>query len=242
MAPGNNAGARLTGYSRRWQATVRARGLSMVELLIGVAIGLVIAAATATFLAGNLRDNRSLLIESRLMQDLRTAADIITRDLRRSGYWADAAAGVWSTGASGVAPNPYLALSPATAASDSASFTYSRDATENNAVDGNEQFGFRLRNGTIEMQLGGGNWQALTDSGSVTVTGFSVAPSAERVTLGEICPASCPLGSATCPPRLEVRTLALQLTGRAATDPAVTRSVRSQVRLRSDPVVGACAS
>jgi len=39
-----------------------------------------------------------------------------------------------------------------------------------------------------------------------------------------------------------VRTLALQLTGRAATDPAVTRSVRSQVRLRSDPVVGACGS
>jgi type IV pilus assembly protein PilW len=214
----------------------------MVELLIGVAIGLVIAAATATFLAGNLRDNRSLLVESRLMQDLRTAGDIITRDLRRSGYWADAAAGVWSTGASGVATNPYLALSPATAASDSASFAFSRDATENNVVDSNEQFGFRLRNRAIEMQLGAGNWQALTDSGSVTVTAFTVTPSAERVTLGEICPAPCPTGSATCPPRLEIRSLAVQLSGKAAADPAVTRTVRSQVRLRSDPVIGACVS
>ena len=214
----------------------------MVELLIGVAIGLVIAAATAAFLAGNLRDNRSLLIESRLMQDLRTAADIITRDLRRSGYWADAAAGVWATGASGVTTNPYLALSPATAASDSASFAYSRDAAENDAVDSNEQFGFRLRNGAIEMQLGAGNWQALTDSGSVSITAFSVTPSAERVALGEICPAQCPVGSAICPPRLEVRSLSVQLTGRAATDAAVTRSVRSQVRLRSDAVVGACVS
>lgn len=242
MAPHDRAGARLSRCSKAPRRMVRALGLSMVELLIGVAIGLVIAAATATFLAGNLRDNRSLLIESRLMQDLRTAADIITRDLRRSGYWADAAAGVWSTGASGVATNPYLALSPATAASDSASFAFSRDASENNAVDVNEQFGFRLRNGAIEMQLGAGNWQALTDTGSVTVTRFSVAPSAEHVILGEICPAPCPVGSATCPPRLEVRTLALQLTGRATADPALTRSVRSQVRLRSDAVVGACIS
>ena len=35
--------------------------------------------------------------------------------------------------------------------------------TENGIVDSNERFGFRLRNGAIEMQLGDGNWQALTD-------------------------------------------------------------------------------
>jgi prepilin peptidase dependent protein B len=224
------------------RAALRMRGLSLVELLIGVAIGLVLAAATATFLAGSLRDNRSLLLESRLMQDLRTAADVVARDLRRAGYWADAAAGVWSPGASGVATNPYLALAPATAASDAASFAYSRDAVENGAVDGNEQFGFRLRNGVIEMQLGAANWQALTDSTSLTVTAFAVTPSRQSVALGELCPVACPAGSPACPPRLEVRTFAVRITGRAAADAAVTRTVRSQVRLRSDPVIGSCAT
>ena len=50
----------------------------------------------------------------------------------------------------------------------------------------NEQFGFRLRNGALEMQLGAGNWQALTDSGTVTVTAFSATPStAGRGSLGD---------------------------------------------------------
>jgi type IV pilus assembly protein PilW len=217
-------------------------GLSLVELLIGVAIGLVIAAATATFLAGNLRDNRSLLLESRLMQDLRTAADVVARDLRRAGYWSDAAAGVWLPGAAGVSANPYLALAPAAAASDAASFTFSRDAVENGLVDGNEQFGFRLRNGVIEMQLGAGNWQALTDSSSIAVTVFAVTPARQSVPLTELCPSECPVGSTNCPPHLEVRSLAVRITGRAVADPAVTRTVRSQVRLRSDAVIGSCAA
>ena len=63
----------------------RARGISMVELLVGLAVGLFIAAAGVTLMAGNLRENRALMLESRLMQDLRTASDIITRDLRRAG-------------------------------------------------------------------------------------------------------------------------------------------------------------
>ena len=39
------------------------RGLSMVELMVGVAIALFIAATGTTLLTGNLRENRSLLLE-----------------------------------------------------------------------------------------------------------------------------------------------------------------------------------
>ena len=41
-------------------------------------------------------------------------------------------------------------------------------------VDGNEQFGFRLRNGAIEPQLGEANWQALTDPATLIVTSLEV--------------------------------------------------------------------
>ena len=64
------------------------QGVLLIELMIGISIGLLIAAAAVTFVAGHLNDNRRLLLESRLMQDLRTAADIVARDLRRAGYWA----------------------------------------------------------------------------------------------------------------------------------------------------------
>ena len=51
------------------------------------------------------------------------------------------------------------------AASDAARYAYSRDATENQSLDGTEQFGLRLRRGVLELQIGASGWQALTDAG-----------------------------------------------------------------------------
>ena len=224
------------------RARAMERGLSLVELLVGVAIALFIAATGATLLAGNLRENRSLLLEARLMQDLRSAADVITRDLRRAGYWAGATDGISVNGAAPAGVNPYLALAPDRAASDAVSFRYSRSATESGAVGTSEQFGYRLRAGTIEMQLGAGNWQALTDAGTLRVTEFSVTPTVQDISLQGFCAGACPRGSSTCPPHQQVRSLALSITAHLASDAGVTRSIRSDVRLRNDPVIGACAS
>lgn len=219
----------------------RHRGLSIVELLVGVAIGLFIVAAASTLLAGHLRENRRLLLEARLMQDLRTAADVVARDLRRAGHWGGATAGVWAAGDTGVATNPYVALAPDAVVSDTVGFRYSRDAVENNTVDSNEQFGFRLRNGAVELQLGAGNWQALTDAGTLTVTTFTITPTVQEVPLDRFCAKPCAPGAAACPPRQQVRSLALLIVGRLAVDGSVGRSVRGNVRLRNDPVSGACA-
>ena len=206
------------------------RGLSLIELLIGVAIALFIAATGSTLLVGHLRENRALLLETRLTQDLRTAVDVITRDLRRAGYWGNAGTGA----------NPYAALAPATAASDAVSLRYSMDPTENNIVDSNEQFGFRLRGGAIELQLGAGNWQALTDAGTLTVTAFSVGPEVQDLSLASFCATPCAAGSTTCPPHQQVRNLAVAITAVLVSDNRVVRSVRSNARVRNDAVVGAC--
>ena len=207
------------------------RGLSMIELMIGMAIALFIAAAGGTLLAGHLRENRALLLEARLTQDLRTAADVITRDLRRAGYWGHAGAGA----------NPYTAIAPAAGPSDAVSLRYSMDATENDAVDSNEQFGFRLRGGAIELQLGAGNWQTLTDAGTLTVTAFTVTPEVQDLSLASFCPTACAAGSSTCPPHQQVRSLAVAITARLVSDARVERSVHSNVRVRSDAVVGTCS-
>jgi len=218
-------------------ANHRQRGVSLVELLVGVAIGLFIVAVGMTLLTGNLRENRALVVESRLMQDLRTASDLVSRDLRRAGYWSDAAAGVWQRGASGVIGNPYAAVAPLAAASDAVSFRFSRDASENHRVDNNEEFGFRVRAGTLEMMLGSGNWQAVTDPATLAVTAFSVTPSVQRISLERFCASAC--GAGACPVQ-QVRSLTLSLTARSATDSTVVRTVRHSVRLRNDDVSGAC--
>jgi type IV pilus assembly protein PilW len=226
------------GHGRR--PLPSACGFSLVELLVGLSVGLVIAAGATAFLATTLREQRAVLLESRLMQDLRTAADVVARDLRRAGYWASAPDGAWLPGARTAVANPYAAITPAGAASDAVGFAYSCDAAENDVLDGNEQFGFRLRSGAIQMQLGAGNWQALTDAGTLVVTAFDVMPEVQVVSLEAACPAACPASSAACPPRLLVRSLAVHIAGHALADPAVLREMRSSVRLRNDPVVGAC--
>lgn len=218
----------------------RARGVSLVELLVGTALGLITAAAAAALVSANLHENRRLLAEARLMQDLRTAADIVSRDLRRAGYWAAAASGVRSDDGAVVVANPYSLVAPASAAADGVVFRYSRDAAENNAVDSNEHFGFRLRAGAVDMQLGEANWQALTDSASLIVTAFAVEPRSDEVSLARFCAVPCAGASTSCPPRQLVRSVAFSLSARSAVDASVIRTVRGSARLRNDPVVGSC--
>jgi prepilin peptidase dependent protein B len=238
--PPHLEGARKPGAARHFAGVDPQRGFTLVELLIGLALGLLVVAAGTLLLAQQLREQRALLLEARLMQDLRTAADLVARDLRRAGHWGDAGAGVWSA-PSAPRANPYAALAPASAASDAASYAYSRDTTENNTLDANEQFGLRLRNGAIELQLGAGNWQALTDATLLTITALQINPVFEdAIDLGALCNRPCAEADANCPPRQQVRSLTVRIAGRAVSDARVSRSLEARVRLRNDAIVGAC--
>jgi prepilin peptidase dependent protein B len=146
---------------------------------------------------------------------------------------------MWHAGTATVIGNPYVAVTPSAATSDTVSFRFSRDSTENNAIDTNEQFGFRLHKGVVEMQLGSG-WQAMTDAGTMTVLSFDVTPVVQEIALQGLCEKPCPSGGTECMPRQQVRSLAVAITGRSTADSAVVRSVRSNVRLRNDAVVGLC--
>lgn len=217
----------------------RQRGLTIVELLVGLALGLLVVAGGMLLLGQHLREHRALLLEARLMQDLRTTADVVARDLRRAGHWGDATAGLPSPMLPGRA-NPYAPLAPATAASDAASFAFSRDATENHVLDSNERFGFRLRNKAVEMQLGSGNWQALTDATLLAITTLRITPVLQEVDLAGLCHQACPVGSSSCPPRQQLRSLRIELSGRSVTDATLTRSLQVEVRVRNDALAGAC--
>lgn len=217
----------------------RQRGLSLVELMVGVAVGLFVVAGATLVVSNQLGDNRRLMLETQIQQDLRAAADLIAKDIRRSGYWGSAQTGVWHAAAVAVASNPYTELQGVTSgvAASAVRFGYSRGVENNVLDDATERSGFRLNNGAIQMYTGGA-WQALTDSTTLRVTNFEVTLNSRDVNLS--CFNPCPVGAVACPPTQTVRDITVLIDGTAVHDPSVRRSARTNVRLRNDVVTGAC--
>jgi prepilin peptidase dependent protein B len=229
-------------------------------------VGMFVIAGAAALFASHVSNGRRLLLEARLEQDLRSAADLVTRDLRRAGFWQNALGGTFAGGASSVTTvNPYAtvsAIAVAAAGIDPAAsqvtYSFSRDTTENNALDNNEQFGFRLSGGALQMQLGSGNWQPVTDPALVQITAFSIeqtatpfdsrsscarpcCTSADVAAAVPACPSasSVTLTSGNCPTVL-IRQYDITITGRSLSDAMVTRSLQTRVRVRNDSPQGTC--
>ncbi|MBY0468590.1 MAG: hypothetical protein K2Q07_06390 [Burkholderiaceae bacterium] len=133
--------------------------------------------------------------------------------------------------------NPYTPMSTSGSA---VAFRYSRDAVENDLVDSNEQFGYRLRNGVLELQLGTAPWQAMTDSTTMKVTRFEITPTEQLRSLAGSCTTPCPIADLSCPPQLHVRSLVLMLTAQGIGEATIERSMRTMVRLRNDTITGHC--
>ena len=216
------------------------RGMSIVEMLVAVAIGMFVMAGTISLFVTNLGSMRRLGTEARVNQDMRTAIELITRDLRRAGYWANSVSGTKATGINNVTTgNAYVGV---TAAASQINYSFARD--NNDVLDPNEQFGFRLNGGVIEMQTDGASWQAITNSDVLTISSFAITPVTSALPVGDICMKTCAAGAVspegTNCPTLTVREYNLLLRGRSTADSKVTRELRSSVRLRNDQFAGAC--
>lgn len=206
------------------------RGLSLVELMVGIAVGMFVVAAAATLVTTQLTENRRLLLEVQVQQDLRATADIITRELRRSGSLptiADSAVYVWTPGQNWDV-NVAMAVTPASAPANVVTFSSNRSS------DGNGPYGFKLVDGGI-LSLLSASWQPLTDRATMEVTNFVVTPQPEPA-IAVSCNKLCADGTRACWPKVTVRAFTIDITGRSVSDPLVVRSVRSTVRLKNDLV------
>jgi prepilin-type N-terminal cleavage/methylation domain-containing protein len=212
------------------------RGLSLVEMMVGLAVGLLVVAGATMVVTTQLGDNRRLLLETQLQQDLRASADIITRDLRRTGAWTDDARfGLWSPSAAPQA-NPYTAATPASGVTASqVGYGYYRNASSPTV------YGFKLEGGVLKSLLGD-SWQELTDRRVMTVTTFDVTARdgpAQQTPCPKLCP-GLPAPATACWPAVTVRDFIVDITAQSVVDPAVRRSLSTSVRVRNDVVSGAC--
>lgn len=205
------------------------RGMSIVELMVGVAIGLLIVAAATLMMSGQLSENRRLLVEAQLQQDLRAAADIMTREIRRTGAMIEPQSlqTVWFDGATLVQHNDIAAQLAVGA--DHVDFAYMVDGPA--SMQG--PFGYRLTGGVIQSLMGGAGWQDLTDANVVEVLSLTTTPRASTA-VRLPCTKLCPDGTSNCWPTVAVREIQVDITARAKRDITVQRSLSTRARLRND--------
>jgi len=70
--------------SRQWRSQ---RGLTLIELMVALVAGLLLAAAGTTLLVNTLRADSENMRYTQLNQDLRSVMNVIKHDLARAGHW-----------------------------------------------------------------------------------------------------------------------------------------------------------
>jgi prepilin peptidase dependent protein B len=230
-------------------------GFSLIELMVGIAVGMVVVAGASMMMTNQLAEHRRLTLETQVQQDLRATADLMLRDLRRAGSRAAPQNGIWAPSAA-AASNAYADINLAADQDGSVlQYSYSRhqdrsrpdadplhnpDPEDDVMTTSTERFGFRIEDGGILKFRIGDRWQPLTDKGVLVITAFNVVLAEQQVGLGDLCSEPCPVGSTTCPPSQRVRRYDLSLTGHAAHDIKVERTIKVTSRIRNDQIVGAC--
>lgn len=168
----------------------RQTGVTLVELLIGMLVGLVVVAGGISVFTTSLRGQSDNIKLSRLNQDLRSMIDIMARDIRRAGFVTDDPV----TYLASLKNNPFFDNTTTGATTELAVYDYASGNDNcivyaynaNNdkppAVQDNERFGFRLdtNTGVLEMRRSGstnedcddGDWATITEP-EVEITGLT---------------------------------------------------------------------
>jgi prepilin-type N-terminal cleavage/methylation domain-containing protein len=211
----------------------RRRGLSLVELMVGITVGLIVVAGASLLAAAQLSDNKRLLIETQVQQDLRAVSDIVARELRRSGYitWYGGTVSSAAGPASGPPANNLSTLA-IDVGTEKVSYGYHRPGS---GADNTLFFGYRLSGGAIQARIGAGTPQDLTDRNSLEITEFDVdLVPVSTVQLG--CTKLCSDGTQNCWPTVTLSDARITISGGPRSDPTLRRTVTSRVRLRNEGV------
>jgi Tfp pilus assembly protein PilW len=239
---------------------VSQRGLGLVELMVGITVGLIVAAGASMVAVNQINEHRRLMLETQIQQDLRTAADMLQQDLRRAGFRGLTEQGVWAppsavgTAAEQTAKtataNPYIDIArEETAAALSFTYMYARysgGAYGATAPRDAENFGFKWDKSSKTLYLrigitdGKDNWQPITDPETVRITDFDIDVTSQQTAVGDFCDQACGTPASPACPVHTVRQVRFTIVGEARHDPAVKRTLSGIERLRADSISGAC--
>jgi prepilin-type N-terminal cleavage/methylation domain-containing protein len=238
-------------------------GFSLIEMMVALVAGLVVTGAVLAFTISSLRSNTDYVKSTRLTQELRNTSDFLASELKRAGYDQSAMSYVANpslTKASLFAP---ILVDNANAASNCVLYAYDRVGGRDGKVDGDngELRGIRRTTATINSVVigvievaestatvtpacGGASpdysqypvvcnaasgWCPLSDPRTLNVSVFTMASTASTNSHGIQTLTAVTGGNA-----LALREYEMTLTGNLVADASVSRTIRSNVKVRAD--------
>lgn len=162
------------------------QGVTLIELMIAAVIGLIALASILTVYAATTRQNHLQLETMHLHQQVHGMLHLMSRDIRRSGFWSfDAELQAADSNPFQQNPNQLqVGAHPAEPGNSCLLLAYDLDRDglvgvgkctrggcgANTDADNVEQFGYRLHNGRLQSRYGGkqytcdrGFWQTIND-------------------------------------------------------------------------------
>lgn len=169
-------------------------GVTLVELLIGMLIGVIVLAGAISVFLISLKGQGDNIQLARLNQDMRAIMDIMVRDIRRAGFVTDRPQNYKAS----LQNNPFFGPTTDLVVHDYGSdsnncilYSYNRDNDKPPVVDAEEHFGFRrTADGTLEMRSDGvtnescdnTTWSTMTEPAvEITVLTFILTSSTLNV-------------------------------------------------------------
>jgi Tfp pilus assembly protein PilW len=237
-------------------------GFSLVEMMVALVAGMVVVGAVLAFTVSSVRANSDYVQSTRLMQELRNVTDYMTVELKRAGY--DESAMVYVANPTSTAVSKFAPMKiDTTANANCVLYGYDRTGGTQGGVDlaNGELRGIRRATATVNgATVGvievaessstatpdcsgaqpdysqypvdcntGSGWCPLSDPRALDVQTFTVntTPGADTNGVHSIA------GGATFN-ALQQRELQLTVTGNLRSDASVTRTVRTNVKVRAD--------
>ena len=224
-------------HRRMISGPARQAGFGLLEGTLGMAISLVVTAAMVAMMANSLSNTSRIVNMTKLSDDLRNTMQLMTRDVRRASYNADA---LLCYGNDDCFSDGSVTLPGDIAISDDNScFTFELDRDHDGDSTENAVGGFRRvvddGIGVIQMWTGGDDatpdcdddsdlWVEITNPNSMDISVFSVD---DDLSYSE------DIGVGTTITQ-KVRKLRLNIQGQLTTDSDVRREVEDVISVRND--------
>lgn len=174
------------------------QGLSLIELMIGVAIGIFILVGVTNIWLTSIMSSSDTLRQSKLNQEMTTLMSVMSNDITRAGITGNLSYTNPQTNAFSQVNDTALEVIDnltdnnqvtfANAATGGSCIVYSYDRDLDGVVDDTDVLGFRLNNGAVEMRqnvIAGanrdscdsadGNWIPVTDNRVINITNLNFA-------------------------------------------------------------------
>jgi Tfp pilus assembly protein PilW len=232
------------------------RGFSLIEMMVSIVIGMIVALGAVSLIVAIDRSNSETIQSTRLNQELRSIAAVISNDLKRARRIDDpiAKVGQGTNACANTAPEPCFGIGPApTADPECITYGYSGTSGSTNtknfrairrAVDASGIGSIVLAADTSAVDCTSAGTQL--NSAQVDITGLCLAYNTGTVSGGNVVGTTCPVctsssclctGGAAAVPAVGTEEVDVCIAGRLRTGDTytqtITRSILQPVFIRS---------